>query len=124
MAGPPINIHLLNLTESTVTLRWQHPDAQSNTSLTQYIIRAIVKNTYAKMTPLPLEWTVQKESSAKMELVNLQPGTTYNITITSDSEKFGEGGTNWIKVETEIGTPDPEPEHVRVLSQKGENDGN
>lgn len=72
------------------------------------------------MVPLPLEWTVQKESSAKMELVNLHPGTVYNITITSDSEEFGEGGSNSIKAETEIGTPDPEPEQVRVLSQKGE----
>lgn len=62
---------------------------------------------------------VEKRSDSQIELVNLHPGTKYNITITSESENNGEGGTSYILAETEIGIPDPEPPEPKIVNKEG-----
>lgn len=102
-------------------MRWQHPEAQTGSTLNQYVIRAAILQTYAtNQVHLPREWIVQKDSSTKFELVNLLPGTKYNITITSRSNEFGDGGSNSIPAETIIGVPFPEPEQPRVIARNGQ----
>lgn len=46
-------------------------------------------------------------------------GSTYNITVRSYSEEYGEGGVKWIIGETEIGYPDPEPPQPIIRSKNG-----
>lgn len=69
--------------------------------------------------PLP-EWRVDKGNDARIELVNLSPGTTYNVTVTSVSDAHGDGGTTSIIVETEIGVPDPEPPQPKIVKHDGQ----
>lgn len=52
--------------------------------------------------------------------MNLLPGTKYNITITSRSDEFGDGGSNAILSETIIGVPAPEPEEPSVIARNGQ----
>lgn len=69
---------------------------------------------------MPREWIVDKSSSSNFELVNLLPGTKYNISITSRSVDFGDGGSNSILSETIIGVPEPEPAQPRIISRNGQ----
>lgn len=119
VAGPPKNIRVKNRTESSITLQWTHPDSQlDSTSITQYIIRAKVLKTFANYALLPPpQWTIQKHSDAQIELSSLHPATKYNITIISDSESNGEGGSSSIVAETEIGVPDPIPAEPHIISK-------
>lgn len=121
VAGPPTSLFVLNSSDSSITLRWQHPEAQMPSSLNQYVIRAVIIQTYAtNQVPQPREWIVQKDSATKFELVNLLPGTKYNITITSRSDAFGDGGSNSILSETIIGVPAPEPEQPHIILRNGQ----
>lgn len=46
-------------------------------------------------------------------------GSTYNISIRSQSEEYGAGGLNWIIADTEIGEPDPEPPQPTTIKSDG-----
>lgn len=121
VAGPPSNIAAVNSTDTSLTIRWQHPDSPTKTSLNVYRIRAVVVQTYAtNQIPQPREWIVPKGSNGNFELVNLMPATKYNVSITSRSDEYGDGGTNSIIAETMIGTPDPEPDQPHVISRNGQ----
>lgn len=52
----------------------------------------------------------------QFELLNLHPGTTYNITVTSIAQNI-KGGEVFMEAETEIGIPDPEPDEPNILSR-------
>lgn len=41
--------------------------------------------------------------------------STYNVSIRSYSDEFGEGGLNWIIGQTEIGIPEPTPPMPHIL---------
>lgn len=114
VAGPPKNVQQTNRTDTSITISFQQPDTKP--LLKQFIVRAIVLHTYSiHPLPSPPQWIFQKEDT-QIELVNLHPGTRYNITIIADS-LGGEGGEASIVAETEIGMPDIEPEQAKVLSQ-------
>lgn len=114
MAGPPLNLRLTNRSDTALTIRWNEPPTHS--LVKQYIVRAIVLKTYAThMLLLIPEWIVQQDE-LQAELVNLHPGTEYNITVTSESN-HGEGGQASILGTTEIGVPDSELEQPKILSR-------
>lgn len=121
VAGPPTNLFVLNTSDSSVTIRWQHPESQTESSLDLYVIRAVALQTYAtNQVPLPREWVSPKQSNSNFELVNLLPGTKYNVSITSRSNEYGDGGTGSIIAETVIGIPSPEPEQPHVIARNGQ----
>lgn len=73
------------------------------------------------MAKLPLpQWSVEKGTDSQIELLDLNPGTKYNITVQSVSDEHGDGGTSSIIAETEIGTPDPEPPQPKVVKRDGQ----
>lgn len=113
VAGPSKNLQQINRTETSITISFQQPDTKK---LKQFIVRANVLHTYS-IHPLPPapNWIFQKEDT-QIELVNLYPGTKYNISIISDS-LGGEGGLAFVVAETEIGMPDVEPEQPKILSR-------
>lgn len=123
VAGPPQNIRIINSTSSSISLEWEHPldvlkSDYEPSRLTQYNIRTNVLRTYASNDiMLPKQWAIQRDSQPRTELTNLHSGTTYNVTITSYSEKYGEGGTNSIVADTMIGQPDPEPPFAKIIKR-------
>lgn len=119
VAGVPQNVRIVKRSDTSILLQWLAPDQFLSKSLDQYIIRAKVIRKFGanSLPPLP-QWMVEKNgANGQTELVNLNPGTTYNLTITSYSTEFGEGGTAWIIGETEIGTPDPPPQPTVVTRE-------
>lgn len=124
VAGPPRQVEIANRTASSILLRWQHFDPlvlqKDDTTLTRYVIRATVLKSLAPIAvPPPPQWRVEKRSDSQVELVNLHAGTKYNISITSESDDHGEGGTSSVVVETEIGIPDPEPPQPKTIKKEG-----
>lgn len=119
VAGPPTNLFVLNASDSSISLRWIHPQVRTPTSLTHYVVRATVLHTYTNQVALPREWIVDR-SSSNFELVNLFSGTKYNVSVTSRSADFGDGGTGSIISETIIGVPEPEPEQPKILTKTGQ----
>lgn len=125
VAGPPRNVRVVNRTDTSIVLHWQHFDPQvlrdADTSLSRYVIRAKIVKSYSSMAILPLpQWSVEKGTNSQIELVNLNPGTTYNITVQSVSDEHGEGGTSSIIADTEIGVPDPEPPQPKLIKREGQ----
>ncbi|XP_028042139.1 putative tyrosine-protein kinase Wsck isoform X2 [Bombyx mandarina] len=114
--GQPSNLVLFNATETTVRLRWSAPDAYS--FITSYVIRAAVIETYSDYNLKPLEWRVSNET-LNMELLNLHPGSKYNISVAALN--YDEEGPNITMVtETVIGTPDPSPPDVQIIQRRGD----
>lgn len=125
VAGPPRNLRIINRTDTSILLHWQHFDPHvlrpTDTSLSRYIIRAKIVRSYSSMSNLPLpQWSVEKGIDSQIELVNLNPGTTYNITVQSMSDDYGEGGTSSIFADTLIGIPDPEPSQPKIIKRDGQ----
>lgn len=70
-----------------------------------------------KLLPPPTQWTLERTSHiVEYELLNLSPASIYNISITSFSSDFGEGGSAWITAETDISVPDPPPPTPTILN--------
>ncbi|KAG7297705.1 hypothetical protein JYU34_018422 [Plutella xylostella] len=113
--GPPRALRLLAATETTARVAWTAPQAHSQISA--YLLQAVVLSTYADYTPMPLQWSVPN-TTLKSELPNLQPGSVYNISVAAVNEDE-EGPNITIKVETEIGTPDPSPPDVVIRERRG-----
>lgn len=124
VAGPVRNLRVKNRSESSILLQWQHPESQlstsTDTSLTRYVIQANVIKTFSSIVlPPPPQWTVEKINPTQIEIVNLHPGTTYNISVTSESDENGLGGTNSTITDTEIGIPDPAPAEPKIVGRDG-----
>lgn len=113
--GPPGSIDVINATETTIRVQWTPPDAYS--LITAYIVRARVLETYADVTLLPIEWSVSN-ATLKYELVNLHPGTLYEICVVAVNSQH-EGPNVTAKVETVIGIPEPSPPDVIDKGQHG-----
>ncbi|CAH0728678.1 unnamed protein product, partial [Brenthis ino] len=114
--GPPMSIEIFNITETTVRVKWTAP--QAFTKITGYIIRAIILETYAEFILLPVEWYVSN-STFESELPNLQPGSTYNISVAATFYEE-EGAKITTKFETIIGTPDPSPPDIEMKERHGD----
>lgn len=114
--GPPMSIDIVNITETTLRVLWTAP--QAFTRVTGYIITATIIHTYADFIIIPLEWRVSNETF-QTELPNLQPGSTYSISVAA--ENFKEVGANiTMKAETIIGTPNPSPPDIEMLERHGD----
>lgn len=111
--GPPQNLQYLNFTDTSITLEWNAPRQQFD-ALSQYTVKARLLKQFGAMmskSAQTLEWTLDNtDRTLQIECGGLQPGTTYNITVTSFSDDYGDGGMSWIVAETEIGVPDMPPE--------------
>lgn len=121
VAGPPQNLTILSHTNTSILLRWLEPEQQQPESLSRYKIQANIIKTYGSnsISQLP-QWMVEKSGpSAQMELVNLNPGTTYNLSVISYSEVVKDGGVASIVAETDIGIPDPEPPEPKTIKRAG-----
>lgn len=114
--GPPMSLEVLNITETTVRLRWTPP--QAFTRITGYVIKAAVLETYAIATLLPVTWAVSN-TSQQSELPNLHPGSKYNITVAATNYKE-EGVSVATTAETLIGTPEPAPPDVEFKERHGD----
>lgn len=114
--GPPTSFDMVNVTETTVRVRWTAPEAYSR--ITGYILHAIIIETFADFNLIPLEWRVSN-ATFNSELLNLQPGSVYNITLAAmNYEDIGPNAT--IRVETVIGTPNPSPPDIIIKDRRGD----
>lgn len=114
--GPPLSFKVVNFTETTVRVHWSQPHAFS--MISGYVLRAIILHTYSDIVPPALEWKVSNDTFSS-ELLNLQPGSTYNISVAAiNQDEMGPNVTT--TVETEIGTPDPSPPEVKYVDRKGD----
>ncbi|XP_013170568.1 PREDICTED: putative tyrosine-protein kinase Wsck [Papilio xuthus] len=114
--GPPASFNMVNVTETTVRVSWSPPQAYSK--ITGYIIRAIIIETFADFNLIPLEWRVSN-TTLNSELLNLQPGSTYNISIAARNYE-DEGPNVTIRIETVIGTPNPSPPDIIIKDRRGD----
>lgn len=118
VAGPPPNIRIVNYTDTSITVEWTAPDALPE-ALSRYVVRAKELRRFGGSSSTPMrEWSVDRSDRVpQIECVDLHPGATYNITVTSHSDFHGDGGMSWIGGETEIGVPDKPPQPI-VKSRK------
>lgn len=110
------NVLFKNISENSMSLSWSPPD--SNALLGHYKIRADVLKTYSSRPLNSPQWTLGREERA-FDLVDLHPGTQYNVTIQSVGEdgESPDGGSISLIEWTEVGVPDQEPEEPKVLSK-------
>lgn len=121
VAGPPRNLTVLSHTNTSILLRWLEPEQQQPESLSRYKIQANIIKKYGSnsVSQLP-QWMVEKSgATAQMELVNLNPATTYNLSVISYSEVVKDGGVASIVAETDIGIPDPKPPEPKTIKRAG-----
>ncbi|XP_047033707.1 putative inactive tyrosine-protein kinase Wsck [Helicoverpa zea] len=114
--GPPASINVTNVTETTVRVRWTAPEAYF--SISGYVIRAIVVETYTDVALIDLEWRVSNKTFYT-ELLNLQPGSKYQIGVVAVNNGF-EGPNITTTIETIIGTPDPSPPDIEIRERRGD----
>lgn len=113
--GEPASIEVVNITETTVRVRWTPPSAYS--FITAYVLRATVEETYVDFALIPLEWRVSNDT-LQTELLNLHPGSTYMISVAAVN--YDEEGPNiTTRAETVIGTPDPSPPDIEIKERRG-----
>lgn len=119
VAGPPQSIRVVNHTDTSITVEWTPPEAQAD-ALTRYVVRAKVLRQFGSSSSTPMrEWSVDRTDRVpQIECVDLHPGATYNISVTSHSDHHGDGGMGWIVGETEIGVPDLPPQPT-VTERRG-----
>lgn len=110
--GAPTKLLITNKTSTSIEIRWTDPENSKH--LTQYLIGVNIVHTYAGHLLPSTQWTVQNDT--RIELLNLHPATTYNVTVTAQNINKP-GGAHSILVQTDIDTPDPEPEQPKIVSQ-------
>ncbi|CAG9789565.1 unnamed protein product [Diatraea saccharalis] len=114
--GPPASVDVVNATETTARVQWTAP--QAYTFITGYVMKAIVTETYADVILPPLEWRLSNNTFFN-ELLNLQPGSTYSVSVAALN--YDEEGPNiTTTVTTIIGTPDPSPPEIEFRDRKGD----
>ena len=76
----PKSLALLNKTENTLKIEWE-PPLISNGVIQEYQVSAVPVSSYSvSSVASPMEF-VFPSSSSKEDLLGLQPGTDYNVTI-------------------------------------------
>lgn len=113
--GEPTSLDIVNVTETTVRIRWQPPQAYS--VITGYVLRATVEETFADFALKPIEWRVSNDT-LQYELLNLHPGSTYSISVAAVND-IDEGPNKTVRAETIIGTPDPSPPDIETKERHG-----
>ena len=73
---------MLDSKQTSLVVEWEQPDIP-NGNLTSYILRTIAVKTHASYRLLPSQTIVQGGASNSTILVNLHPGTKYNISVTA-----------------------------------------
>ncbi|GLG99272.1 Putative tyrosine-protein kinase Wsck [Gryllus bimaculatus] len=117
--GPPQNLTLLNVTEKSLHIQWSTP-AVTNGPLSNYLIIAEPVSTYVSSTSLGLQTWQYPSSTNKTELLNLHPGTLYNVSVAAAHSDGIAGAYISDKFWTEIGEPSPPPTPEILQSSKGE----
>jgi len=79
--GPPTNLEISNITATSMKVKWEPPQAD-NGNLVSYSISASPTFTYAKYSETSHQWSFPNNTK-HYELLDLHPGTTYNISIQS-----------------------------------------
>ncbi|KAL0868824.1 hypothetical protein ABMA27_007185 [Loxostege sticticalis] len=114
--GPPSTVEVVNVTETTARIKWTAPVAY--TFVTGYVMRAVVKETYADFLLPPLEWRLSNKTFQN-ELLNLQPGSRYSVSVSALN--YDEEGPNiTTSLTTIIGTPDPSPPDIQIRERRGD----
>lgn len=87
--GPPASLTLINKTESTLKIKWE-PPAISNVGIQEYQVSAVPTSSYSlSSVALPMEWSFPN-SSLQQDLLGLQSGTNYNVSVRAKSlEGYG-----------------------------------
>lgn len=114
--GPPDSIEVYNVTETTMRVAWTQPSAF--TFITGYTVRANVVHTNSDLVLIPLELHVSN-NTFYTELLNLQPGSTYNISVAAVNSDE-EGANITATAETVIGVPHPSPPDIVVKERHGD----
>jgi hypothetical protein len=84
--GPPASLELLSATETSVQAAWTPPFAL-NDVFTDYIVAADPINTYSATNQVePRQW-IFPNSTLKAGLPDLHPGTLYNISVATHSDR-------------------------------------
>nr|CAD7590676.1 unnamed protein product [Timema genevievae] len=115
--GPPASLEVINITETSIQVAWTPPLAP-NGEIQFYEIEAKYINTFSTFSLSPLLiWKIYSNSTGKpkAKLLNLQPGTQYNITIRANNDN-GAGISKSILQWTLIGEPDT-PELPTILKR-------
>ena len=80
VSGPPKSLAQLSKHENMMKIVWEHPIV-SNGVILEYHVAATPVSSYSVSTvALPMEW-IFPNSSTQVDLLGLQPGTQYNITV-------------------------------------------
>ncbi|XP_075219327.1 tyrosine-protein kinase Wsck [Lycorma delicatula] len=112
--GPPESLEILNKSDLSVEVRWSEPQAM-NGLIEQYAVSAHYLETHAFMPLEPhLLWSYPN-STYKADLLNLHPGTLYNISVFAKSP-LGDGSPKFLTVWTHIGDP-TEPEDPEIVTR-------
>lgn len=83
--GPPASLQLYNATDTSVQAAWTPPIAL-NDVFSDYIVVAYAINTYYTTSQLePRQWFFPN-STLKAGLLELHPGTQYNISVATYSQ--------------------------------------
>lgn len=101
----PQNVHIQNVTEKTISLKWEPPEYKQH--VTGYVLTAHALHTYSSSVLNALEWKIYN-NTLSYTMFNLHPATTYNITLQALSAD-GLGRPASIVATTVIGIPDPAP---------------
>lgn len=101
VSGPPSSLSLLSKTENSLQIRWQHPQITNGPVLEYHVSAAPVSSYSVTSVSLPLEWHFQN-STTSTELLGLQAGTKYNISIKAKTTD-GYGTPLYESLTTEIG---------------------
>lgn len=112
--GPSRNLKSSNApTNSSLFLEWDLPE--SNELVSEFSVKAVPLKTYASSKLSDTEWIVSK-SDTQFELMNLHPGTQFNVSVMSMANGKT-GGTSFILLETSIGEPAPLPQKPKRISE-------
>lgn len=111
--GPPTQVKITNITETSVHIYWSEPDA--HLKITGYTVKASPISTYSPVSLNSLEW-VFSNSTMHSKLLNLHPGTKYNISVQAIG-LVGTGKEVREEIETIIGIPEPTPPAVEIIER-------
>ncbi|XP_017785522.1 PREDICTED: putative tyrosine-protein kinase Wsck [Nicrophorus vespilloides] len=110
--GPPINLIIENVTDTQAHLAWDEPESYITIDMYKIVARAIF--TYSHIKLGDLIWT--QPNSTRIELINLNPGTKYNVSIQAVS-KENDGAPVHATFETDIGEPDHVPFEPKIVER-------
>ncbi|TGZ49668.1 putative inactive tyrosine-protein kinase Wsck [Temnothorax longispinosus] len=102
--SPPRRILVVVEERDALRIIWQPPDIP-NGNVTFYTVRAVVVKSYSSNILPPIESQIQGGATNMTTLRGLQPGTTYNISVTA-SNMQGTSDPAYIVAWTLIGPPD------------------